>query len=284
MSPRGAPRVAMVASDCRQRRHMGVQTIDKEHRMKLPKDKSVIAERHNKVVYDCGDTVAKVFNGNKPAADIMNEALNLARAEQAGIDVPELLKVGKVGPSWTIFTRKVEGKTLRQMIDEDPGAGYIEQLVELELQIHTHKNPLMNRQKDKYARMIKSLGDLIDEATIYELLVRLDGMPNHTKVCHGDFVPSNIIVRSDGTMCVCDWAHATQGNGAADCATTYLHLVLGGDKEAAEEYLRLYCERQGCTMSYVQGWLSIVAAAELARGRVVEQDYLLSMIDVVDYF
>ncbi|MBR3234960.1 MAG: phosphotransferase [Atopobiaceae bacterium] len=252
--------------------------------MKLPKDKSVIVERHNKVVYDCGDTVVKVFNGNKPAADIMNEALNLARADQAGIDVPELLEVGKVGNTWAIATKKVEGKTLRQLINEDPEVERMADFVELELQIHAHKNPLMNRQKDKYARMINSLGDIISEATQYELLVRLDGMPNHNKICHGDFVPSNIIVREDGTMSVCDWAHATQGNGGADCATTYLHLMLGGEKEIAEKYLRTYCERQGCEMSYIQNWMSIVAAAELARGRVVEQDYLLSMIDVVDYY
>ena len=58
----------------------------------------------------------------------------------------------------------------------------------------------------------------------------------------------------------------------------------GGEKEIAEKYLRVYCERQGCQMAYIQSWMSIVAAAELARGRVVEQDYLLSMVDVVDYY
>lgn len=257
---------------------------DKEQTMKLPKDKKVIVERHNKVVYDCGDTVVKVFNGNKPAADILNEALNLARADQAGIDVPDLVEVGKTGKNWAISTKKVKGKTLRQLINEDYDVERMADFVELELRIHAHKNPLMNRQKDKYRRMIESIPDIINEATRYELLVRLDGMPNHSKVCHGDFVPSNIIVRDDGSMCVCDWAHATQGNGGADCATTYLHLMLGGEKEIAEKYLRTYCERQGCDMAYIQNWMSIVAAAELARGRVVEQDYLLSMIDVVDYY
>ena len=252
--------------------------------MKLPKDKQVIVERHNKVVYDCGDSVIKVFNGNKPAADILNEALNLARADQAGIDVPELIEVGKTGASWAINTRKVEGKTLRQLINEDPDVERMDKFVELELAIHSHKNPLMNRQKDKYKRMIDSLDDIIEPAVQYELLARLEAMEDHAKVCHGDFVPSNIIVRENGSMCVCDWAHATQGNGGADCATTYLHLMLGGEQEIAEKYLRTYCERQGCSMAYIQNWMSIVAAAELARGRVIDQDYLLSMIDVVDYY
>jgi aminoglycoside phosphotransferase (APT) family kinase protein len=109
-------------------------------------------------------------------------------------------------------------------------------------------------------------------------------MPNHSKLCHGDFVPSNIIVpEGDEPEVIVDWAHATQGNGAADCAITYLHLILNGEKDFAEKYLARYCERQGCTMAYVQSWMSIVAAAELARGRVHERDFLLTWVDVVDW-
>ncbi|MBR2682630.1 MAG: phosphotransferase [Atopobiaceae bacterium] len=245
----------------------------------------MIVTRHNKVVFDCGDTVAKVFNGTKPASDVLNEALNLARAGEAGIDVPDLVEVSKDGKNWAILMRKVEGKTLRQLMQETPEKidEYLAQLIDLELSVHAHKAPLMGRQKDKYARMIASASDVLDEATRYDLLMRLDGMPNHAKVCHGDFVPSNIIVRDDGSMCICDWAHATQGNGGADCAITYLHLQLNGEEEMAEKYLHMYCEKQGCSVAYVQGWMSIVAAAELARGRVTEHDYLLSMVEVVDY-
>lgn len=255
--------------------------------MQLPKDKQAIVTRHNKVVYDCGDTVAKVFNATKPSSDIVNEALNLTRAEQAGINVPELIEVGKSGNNWAILTEKVEGKTLRQLMSEEPEKteDYLKQLIELELDVHAHRAPLMNRQKDKYARMIADASDILDEAQRYELLMRLDGMPNHTKLCHGDFVPSNIIIPDEegAKPVIVDWAHATQGNGGADCAITYLHLMLNGEEEIAQGYLRLYCERQGCSVHYVQGWMSIVAAAELARGRVAEHDYLLSMVDVVDY-
>ena len=44
--------------------------------MELKADKKVIVERNNKVVYDNGDTVVKVFSGSKPSADLLNEALN----------------------------------------------------------------------------------------------------------------------------------------------------------------------------------------------------------------
>ena len=43
-------------------------------------DKSTVdthydAVKNNKAVYDCDELVVKVFNGAKPAADILNEAL-----------------------------------------------------------------------------------------------------------------------------------------------------------------------------------------------------------------
>lgn len=253
--------------------------------MELPKDKKVIKTRHNKVVYDCGDTVVKVFNANKPAADIFNEALNLARADQAGIDVPELVEVSKAEGNWAISTKKVEGKTMREIGDADESVrdDLIRQFVAAEIDIHSHRAPLLNRQKDKLARMINAASDVLDDNTRYELLMRLDGMKSHFKVCHGDFVPSNVIVREDGSLCVCDWAHATQGNGAADCATSYLHFRMRGADDFAEKYIRTYCEMQGCTMEYVQRWFAIVAAAELSRGRVVEKDFLLSWVEIADY-
>ena len=230
--------------------------------MELSKEKKVIVERHNKVVYDNGDTIVKVFNGSKPAADILNEGLNLARAEQAGINVPTLTEISKVGNSWAIATLKVEGPTLRQLLKDHP-----EKTDEL---------------LDKFARMINSIPDVLAEDARYELLMKLDGMKNHAKVCHGDFVPSNVIIPEKGEPVIVDWAHATQGNGAADCATTYLRLLLNDEKELAEKYIAKYCEKQGCTREYVNEWMGIVAAAELARGRVHETEFLLRWVNVYD--
>jgi len=249
----------------------------------LPKEKKIVVERTNKVVYDCGDMMVKVFNTNKHAADILNEALNLTRAEQAGIAVPSFRGVGKEDGSWMLATDKAVGPTLRELIDENPENldQYLEYLVDVEIDIHKHTSLLLTRQKDKYSRMISQV-EALDEATRYDLHMRLDGMPNHDKVCHGDFSPSNVIITENGAV-VCDWAHATSGNGAADAATSYLLFRMRGDDEVAERFLKMYCKRAGTDMGYVQSWLSIVAAAELARGRVSKKDLLMSMVHVVDY-
>lgn len=69
----------------------------------------------------------------------------------------------------------------------------------------------------------------LDATTRYELHARLQGMPNHKKLCHGDFDPKNIILRDDGEAFILDWSHATQGNASADAARTYLLFWLAGD-------------------------------------------------------
>ncbi len=53
--------------------------------MRLSDSKSEIVRRGNKVVYRDGDRLLKVFNSEKPAADVFNEALNIARIENTGI-------------------------------------------------------------------------------------------------------------------------------------------------------------------------------------------------------
>ena len=63
---------------------------------------------------------------------------------------------------------------------------------------------------------------------------------------------------------------------------TYLLFALQS-KEQADAYLELYCERADMPMQIVRQWMSIVAASELARGRKVDEDFLMSWIDVVDY-
>lgn len=252
--------------------------------MKLPETKTELVHRGNKVVYDLGDKIAKVFNDQKPVSDVFNEALNLARINEAGIRSPKVLEVSQVeGEGSALVTEKVPGTTLAQKMEAEPQrfGEYLEQFVDLQIEIHGYTSPLLNRQRDKFTRMIESL-DQLNATTRYNLSERLDGMKKEFKVCHGDFNPSNVIVSDDGTLSVCDWAHATQGSPAADVATTYLLFALTS-KEQAEAYLELYCNRADMPMQVVRQWMSIVAAVELARKRDVNDEFLMSWIDVIDY-
>ena len=108
-------------------------------------------------------------------------------------------------------------------------------------------------------------------------------MPNHVKVCHGDFNPSNVIVTGSGEMYVIDWSHATQGNASADVARTYLIFCLEGKENIAEKYLQMFCEKSGTTKRYVQRWLPIVAASQTVKKNEEEKELLNRWVNVVEY-
>ena len=108
-------------------------------------------------------------------------------------------------------------------------------------------------------------------------------MPDHNKLCHGDFDPSNVILQPDGTPCIIDWSHATQGNASADAARTYLLFWLAGDIQGAEKYLNLFCRKSDTAKQYVQKWIPIVAASQTVKGKPEEREFLAHWVNVVDY-
>ena len=243
----------------------------------------VIAVRNNKTIYRDGDVCVKVFNDDYSKADVLNEALNQARIEETGLNIPKVREVTMVDGKWAIVSDYIKGKTLQQLMDEDSENKdkYIEMLVDLQLEVHSKVSPLLGKLKDKMNRKICQ-SDL-DATTRYDLHTRLEAMPKHNKVCHGDFNPSNVIITDEGKAYILDWAHATQGNASADAARTYLLFWLHGDIDGAKKYLDLFCQKSDTAKQYVQKWMPIVAASQSVKGNEKEREFLLSWVDVVDY-
>lgn len=243
----------------------------------------MIAVRNNKIVYRDGDRCLKVFQEDYSKADVLNEALNQARIEETGLHIPRILEVTMIDGKWTIVSDYIKGKTLAQHMQENPGEKeqYLNMFVGLQLEMHSKTCPMLTKLKDKMNRKICQT-DL--SATVrYDLHTRLEGMPKHNKVCHGDFNPSNIILAEDGTPYILDWSHATQGNASADAARTYLLFWLAGDIDGAKRYLDLFCEKSNTAKQYVQKWMPIVAASQLVKANEKEREFLYSWINVVDY-
>jgi RIO-like serine/threonine protein kinase len=243
----------------------------------------VIAVRKNKTVYRDGDRCIKIFDSKYSKADVLNEALNQARIEQTGLNIPKILEVTMIDGKWAIVSEFIQGKTLAQMMAEDleNKDKYIEMLVDLQIIVHSKTCPLLSKLKDKMNRKISATN--FDATTRYDLHTRLEGMPKHTKVCHGDFNPSNVIITEDGTPYILDWSHATQGNASADVARTYLLFCLNGDTEGANKYLDLFCKKSDTAKQYVQKWMPIVAASQSVKGNEKEKEFLSGWVSVVDY-
>ena len=244
---------------------------------------NVIAVRKNKTVYRDGDRVIKLFDENFSKADVLNEALNQSRVEETNLNIPKMIEVTKINGKWAIVSEFIEGKTLEQLMNENPDKAdeYIQRLVDVQIEVLSKRVPLLNKLKDKMQGKISMTN--LDATTRYELHTRLDGMPKHKKVCHGDMNHGNIIITPDDKAYVIDWSHVTQGNGAADAARTYLLFYLAGKEQLAEKYLNMFCIKTDTAKQYVQKWIPIVAASQLTKGNEEEREFLLKWIDVVDY-
>lgn len=244
---------------------------------------NVVATRTNKTVYRDGDLSIKVFDADFSKADVLNEALNQARVESTALNIPKVIEVSKIDGKWAIVSEFIAGTTLADLMEKNPDKRdeYLELFVDLQMKVHNQKCPMLNKLKDKMNRKISEAD--ISETTRYELHTRLEGMPKHTKVCHGDFNPSNIIITETGIPYIIDWSHATQGNASADVARTYLLFCLAGDREFADKYLKLFCDKSKTAMKYVQKWLPIVAASQSVKGRPEERDFLHGWIDIMDF-
>ena len=163
-----------------------------------------LKEREHKVIYRDEDKIVKVFDETYSKADILNEALNTARVEETGLNIPKLLDVTKIDGKWAITREYIEGTPLSELIAQNPDKAeeYLEKFVDIQLEIHSKSSPHLNKIKDKMHAKISASSY---EATLrYDLHNRLEGMKPHKKVLHGDYCPSNVIVTPDGQYYVID--------------------------------------------------------------------------------
>ena len=246
--------------------------------MKLDK---IIAVRNSKTVYRDGDKCIKLFDSDYSKADILNEALNQARIEETGLNIPKIREIMTIDGKWAIVSDYIKGKTLSRLMTEDSEKDhkYIEYLVDLQMTVHSKKCPLLNKLTDKtHMKIDKSLLNSDTKSKLYSILER---MPKHDKTCHGDFNPSNIIIDERNQPYIIDWAHVTCGNASADAAGTYLYFLLNEDFDGAEKYLNYFCKKSKTDILYIKNWIPVVAAAKSVKGNEKERKFLLSQVNIL---
>jgi tRNA A-37 threonylcarbamoyl transferase component Bud32 len=242
-----------------------------------------LAERPDKTIYRDGNKTIKLFDTNYSKSDILNEALNHVRVEEAGLSVPHFQEITSINGKLAIVYDYIDGDTLSALVQRYPEKydEYLKLFVDMQLKIHAYRSPLLTKLKDKMYRKISICP--LDATVRYDLHTRLESMHVNKKLLHGDYCFSNVLIAKDGTMYVIDWSHATQGNASADAARTYLVMRLQNDPEGAEAYLHQFCRRSATPRQYVQRWLPIVAASQSVKGNSEEWEILQEWASVVDY-
>lgn len=105
-------------------------------------NKEVIFTRPHKTIYAAGDKIIKIFDERYTKADVLNEARNEALVEEnTDLNIPALLEVSHTEEGWCPVREKVAGKTLEQLMQEEPEKleTYMERFVDLQLDVHKQK-------------------------------------------------------------------------------------------------------------------------------------------------
>ena len=245
---------------------------------------NTIAVRTGKVVYVNDGTLIKVFDEKIwSKSEILNEALNQARIEEAGLNIPKIREVGTVDGKWALMMEYIEGVSLADLMAQNPEKEdeYLDLFVSLQMEIHTKKAPLLTTLKDKMTRKI-SQAEL--NATVrYDLQLKLRELGVTNVICHCDFKPENVIITADGTPYILDWSHTNQGNPNVDAAISYILFKLNDKHEEAEKYLDLYCEKTGVDKKLILKWIPVAAASRSTRCHGEEKAKLLEMAKSVEY-
>ncbi|MBR0136827.1 MAG: phosphotransferase [Erysipelotrichaceae bacterium] len=241
-------------------------------------EKRIIAERTNKEIYVQDGKTYKVFEKGYNKADILNEALNTARVEETGLNIPRLFEVKSIDEEWAIVSQYIEGKTMKELMDENPDKldELMNRFVGIQIDMQSKRVPLLNRHRDKMNRKISQTD--LPSTLRYNLHNRIESMPKHTQLCHGDYNPSNVIINENDEAYIIDWAHATQGNAEADAARTFLLFLLDDDRLKAHKYLTVFCEKSGCNLQEVLNWLPILAASQSVKGIENQSRFLRKLI------
>lgn len=236
----------------------------------------IIAVRTDKTVYKDGENAIKIFNGNYSKTDVLNEALNLARAAETGLNVPELLEITKIDGKQAIVTKFVPGKTLAQLMGENPEKTdeYINMFAGIQKEIFSKNAPLFAGLKEKMRFKISTAE--LDAKLKQSLCEKLEKMPEDSRLCHGDFNPENIIITNGGEPYILDWAHAAHGSEAADAAWSYLLFLMCGNTYAAEKYLELF--GGNTEISYIKQYIPLAAAAHLGQSNERKRGFLIDFI------
>lgn len=238
----------------------------------------IIAIRNSKTVYCDEGRCFKVFGCGYSKTAVLREALNQSCAEEAGLSVPKFLEVTSIDGKPTLVSEYIEGKSLSQLMKKSGEAveKYTALFAELQLNIQEKSCPLSDSLKSRILGAPQP-PELLG-AALNRSLQSLEKLTEEKSFCHGDFYPSNIIIRDDKTPFVIDWSHAAKGSPLVDAAQSYVLFFLRDGKKAAELYLGIYCKKSGAKEENIRQLLAAVAAAQYSKSKEDERKFLLELI------
>ena len=229
-------------------------------------------------VYSSGKYAIKLFKENYSKIAIFYEALINSIVENTELHIPKIYEVLNIDNQMAIKMEYIKGISLIDSIlkDIDNTEVYLENMVKLQIEIHSKKISLPFSLKDRLKDKIEG-NQYLDKTKKEKVLELLKELPDGNELCHGDFHGYNILV-CEGKYWIIDWVDSTYGCADGDVCRTYMIYSLYA-KELADLYLTLYCKNTGKEKDKILAWLPVVAAARLSEKITSEEEMIMSWIN-----
>jgi aminoglycoside phosphotransferase (APT) family kinase protein len=188
-------------------------------------------------VHECGAMAVKLYKDGAQKRSAFREAAILAIAESLGLPVPRVFGVQQIGKRWGVIMSRADGPTFADAAVRRPGLRpeYLEAMAILQLRLHSHPSPQLGSLKAKLAANIRQ-ATILGESRRDALLTRLAQLPEGSRLCHGDFHPSNIL-GPPGHETLVYWLDASCCDPAADVCRSYVVM-----KPSAPDFASAYVD------------------------------------------
>ncbi len=242
------------------------------------------------------NTVLRLLRSPGDMARVQREAAALRAAADAGVDVPGVYESTTLDRRPGLIMDRVDGPDLITCMGRRPWtvprAAHIVGTTQARMHEVVGPPELMSLREEARLK-IDAATDLPGELAEFAL-ARLEALPDGERLCHGDFHPANILLKSDGPA-VIDWTNATRGDPAADLARTRLLLRVGAVPEHMPAlirrlhafgrgafyrgYVRAYERVRPIDAALVDRWEPVRAADRLFEGIPEERATLLGIVE-----
>ncbi|MEO3946532.1 aminoglycoside phosphotransferase family protein [Gorillibacterium sp. CAU 1737] len=214
---------------------------------------------------------------------------------EAGVPSPQVYELLETDEGMGIVFARVEGECLLDKLQKSPWV--LKKAARTMAQLHArmHRSTAVGLPEQR----VNLAGRIQDSETVTGLdlqpfLRYAEQLPVGQAICHGDFHPGNIM-ESNGEWMVLDWTTAETGHPGFDVARTLLLLrspfrppgmpamvmKLSGWFNGIMEktYVKEYRKLTGMTLSEMEEWLPVVAAARLRERVPGEREWLTALLN-----
>ena len=260
------------------------------------KDLKLIAQGGQAQIYEYGDDkVLRVLRDPKDAALLQYEVGITKALKGSGVSVPEVFESLTVEGKPAVVVQRIRGVSMMDYIRKHPLqlASQAKALAALHIAVSRNTVPGLKQARER-ARYLTERAQALEPVAKEFVQGVIDGLPDGSALCHGDFHPGNIL-KEGGRDYVIDWFGAYQGDILSDAAHTYLvlknvprypgvgaaaHRVMklaGG--MIARAYLKALRSLMPVDLAQFSQWLVVKAAERSCYGMPAERPLLAGFID-----